>query len=155
MRVAKFSIWTLVVNDCRPGHDGWATVTLDFFADTTTSVGLGAPAGRTGSTQSSHWARPAGLGHQKARPRLDGLQPLPSTHARGGPLPTPNSAHLPPSLPPSSCQQHLHAQDFLLGLPVGAVLERNKNKLPSDASDCRASECVSVIMCTSLASRPG
>jgi hypothetical protein len=43
---------------------------VHIFLNTSTSVGPRAPAGRPGSMQSSHWALPAGLGLQKARPGL-------------------------------------------------------------------------------------
>jgi len=41
------------------------------FYSTSTNFGPRVPAGRPESTQSGHWAHPAGLGHRKARPGLD------------------------------------------------------------------------------------
>jgi hypothetical protein len=63
---------TALNGGAREGRSAVRTFDLQKFILTSTSVGPRAPAGRPGSTQSGHWALPAGLGHQKARPGLDG-----------------------------------------------------------------------------------
>ena len=88
-----------------------ATLDGAFFLNHCTSVGPRAPVVRPGSGQSDHWARPAGLGHQKARPGLD----HPKSPRAGRTIETP--AFDPPPVPrgkQSSCPAPRSSSSALL-----------------------------------------